>query len=496
MKKSIFLNFFLLIFLIYAGPANARPAPESFADLVAELSPAVVNISTSQLVESRMGGGFRGFPDEMFPPGHPFEQFQDFFNQFEGGRGGNGEGDGDEPRKEKLTSLGSGFIISKEGLIVTNHHVVADSEEITVTLNDESQYEAELVGSDAKTDLAVLRIIQEDKKIDFPFSKFGDSDNARVGDWVIAIGNPFNLGGTVTAGIISARARDINSGPFDDFIQTDAAINRGNSGGPLFDMDGKVIGVNSAIFSPSGGNVGIGFAIPTNLAEPIIKQLKEGKEIKRGWLGVKIQTVTKEIAESLGLKDEKGALVVDIIDASPAEDAGFEKGDVILEFDGKEIPTMRKLPRIVAETEVGKDVDVKVWRKGKMVTLEVDLGRLKEEKQEKPKLSMKKDGDEHKSAKEVLGMKVIKLEDKVRNKYEIDKALEGLLIVDIDQNSAAAQEGIRPGDIISEVNQEKVEDYQDIKKALDWAKKKGRESALFYIVRGAEGLFIALPIED
>lgn len=497
MKKLSILLIIVSLFVLNNSAVQARPAPDGFADLVEKLLPTVVNISTSQTVEHSIGGSggvqiFPEFPPEAFPPGHPFEQFRDFFDQFNG----NGNGDGDNVMKEKLTSLGSGFIISESGLVVTNYHVIANAEEITVTLHDESQYEAEVIGHDAKTDLAVLKIKHKGKPTKFSNVTFGDSDEARVGDWVIAIGNPFNLGGTVTAGIISARARDINAGPFDDFIQTDAAINRGNSGGPLFDLNGKVVGINSAIFSPSGGNVGIGFSIPSAMAEPIIRQLSQGKEIKRGWLGVKIQTVTEDIADSLGIETDKGALVVEVVKDSPAEKAGFEKGDIILEFDGKEIATMRRLPRIVAETEVSKKVDVLLIRKGKRKTIKVELGQLEDEEKEVPaSLSKKKEEESYETAEEILGMKVVAIDESTRAKYRLDDKANGLLIVAVDPSSVAAEKGIRRGDIISEVNQEKADEVDDINDAVRGAKNNKRNSVLLYITRGNEPIFVAIPIK-
>ena len=315
----------------------------------------------------------------QFPPGSPFEEFfKDFFErQRPGGNGDNDEG-GNRPTR-RVFSLGSGFVVDPSGIVITNNHVIAEADEITVIFSDNTRRKAEVLGRDAKTDLAVLQLKQEPGDGELPFVTLGDSDKSRVGDWVMAIGNPFGLGGSVTAGIISARSRNINAGPYDDFIQTDASINRGNSGGPLFNMDGEVIGVNTAIFSPSGGSVGIGFSIASNLAKPVIEQLREYGKTRRGWLGVRIQPVTDEIAESLALDEPRGALVASVFEPGPAAEAGFEPGDVILKFDGQEVPIVRALPRIVAETGIGKAVAVEVWRKGKMVTLSVKIGELKED---------------------------------------------------------------------------------------------------------------------
>ncbi|MEN8195899.1 MAG: Do family serine endopeptidase, partial [Pseudomonadota bacterium] len=356
--------------------AAARGAPDSFADLVETLQPAVVNVSTTQMMD---GGGNEGLEFE-FPEGSPF---RDFFDQFNRKRGEQ------EERPRRAQSLGSGFIIAAEGLVVTNNHVIEGADKITVTLVDDTTYDAELVGRDTKTDLALLKI-QADRE--FPFVSWGNSDKMRVGDWVIAIGNPLGLGGTVTAGIVSARQRDIRSGPYDDFLQTDAPINRGNSGGPLFDMNGNVIGINTAIYSQSGGSIGIGFAIPSNLADGVIDQLRNFGTTRRGWLGVQIQQVTDEIAESLGLKDARGALVAGVLDGSPAKAAKMKEGDVILKFDGRNVNESRKLPRIVADTAVGKAVKVVVWRAGDEITVTVTLGEL--EKFDEANLPADAPGDE------------------------------------------------------------------------------------------------------
>src|SRR5579863_7451899 len=374
----------LMVALLVPYAATAKAGPDGFADLAAKLLPAVVNISSTQTIKpdhsgSGGNGGNRanpGGPDlPQFPPGSPFEEFfKDFLdrNQRQGQ-----EQQQALPRQQ--TSLGSGFIIDPSGLVVTNNHVIDDADDITVTLQDDTNFKAEVVGRDTKTDLALLRI-KSSKPL--PAVKFGDSDQTRVGDWVMAIGNPFGLGGSVTAGILSARAREINAGPYDDFLQTDASINRGNSGGPMFNMDGDVIGINTAIYSPSGGSIGIGFAIPANLAQPIIDQIKQYGHARRGWLGVNIQSVSDEIAESLGLDRPKGALIASVRDGGPAQVAGIQPGDVVLTFDGKDVTDMRRLPRIVAETPIEKSVKVTVWRKRKETVLDVKVGELKEDTQQ------------------------------------------------------------------------------------------------------------------
>ena len=347
-----------------AAHASGGPGPDGFAELAARLLPAVVNVSTTQTIKKE------NIPDlPQFPPGSPFDEFfKDFMERQ--------KGQDNVPRK--VTALGSGFIIDPSGLIVTNNHVIDDADQITVILHDEQAFKAKIVGRDTKADLALLKIDAPNK---LPFVPLGNSDTARVGDWVIAIGNPFGLGGTVTAGIVSARARDINAGPYDDFIQTDAAINKGNSGGPLFNMRGEVVGINTAIFSPSGGSIGIGFSIPSNEAKPVLADLQKYGKTRRGWLGVRIQSVTPDIADSLGLKEQKGALIAGVTPNGPAEKAGIKTGDVIQTFDGKPVEDMRHLPRIVAETDIDKEVAVQLWRDGKSLTIKAKVGELPEEEQ-------------------------------------------------------------------------------------------------------------------
>src|SRR6202521_1714933 len=361
--------------ILTSAPALAR-GPDGIADVAEKVIDAVVNISTSQTVEAKNGPGAEGrgaMP--QLPPGSPFEEFFDDF--FKNRRGGPGGPKGGDLQPHKTNSLGSGFIIDTSGIVVTNNHVIADADEINVIMNDGTKIKAELVGVDKKTDLAVLKFKPPKPLVAV---QFGDSDKLRLGEWVIAIGNPFSLGGTVTAGIVSARNRDIASGPYDNYIQTDAAINRGNSGGPLFNLDGEVTGVNTLIISPSGGSIGIGFAVPSNTVGGVVDQLRQFKEVRRGWLGVKIQQVTDEIAESLGVKPTRGALVAGVIDDGPAKPAGIEPGDVVVTFDGKDIKEPKDLPKIVADTPVGKDVEVLIIRKGKEEKKTVKLGRLEDEK--------------------------------------------------------------------------------------------------------------------
>ena len=467
-----------LALLFWTQAAEARSAPDSFADLAAKLLPSVVNISTTQVIEGR------ATPDmPQFPPGSPFEDFfKEFFDRNQQ----------QNKRPRRATSLGSGFIISDDGFIVTNNHVIQDADEITVILHDDTRLPAKLIGRDAKTDLAVLKV--ESKKIKLHGVKLGDSGESRVGDWVVAIGNPFGLGGTVTAGIISARGRDINAGPYDDFIQTDASINRGNSGGPMFNLDGEVIGINTAIFSPSGGSVGIGFAIPSSTAKPVIAQLMKTGSVKRGWLGVHIQAVTEEIAETLGLKEAEGALVANVIEKSPAEAAGIKAGDVILKFDGKKVGEMRSLPKIVAETTVDEKVKVELWRDNGEKTLMVAVGELDEDAQVASRAAKSgKAGGGH--SVETLGLTLSALTDKVREQFKLAKDAKGVVVTKVVEDGPAAEKGVRPGDLIVEISQQEVSDPNQIKTKVDEARKAGRKSILI-LIEGQGGLrFVALRLD-
>ena len=363
---SIFLKKFfsylsiLILFILIIPPTNSRGTPETFSDLANELLPGVVNISTTQIIEDK----YNNTPQFQWPPGSPFEDmFRDFFDMERN----------NSPRKRNATSLGSGFVIDASGYIVTNNHVIGKADRIEVLFQDETKLEAELIGRDPKVDIAVLKVKPKKK---LKALKWGDSSKSKVGDWVLAIGNPFGLGGTVTAGIISAKSRDIRMGQYDSFIQTDASINKGNSGGPMFNMDGEVIGINSAIYSPSGGSVGIGFAIPSTMAIDVIEQLKKFGKTSRGWLGVRIQPVTEEIAEAYGLDGVRGALVASVENNSPSFKSGVKPGDIVLKFDGKDIKKDRDLPRVVATTKVGKNVELEIWRANRIVKLKVKLGEL------------------------------------------------------------------------------------------------------------------------
>lgn len=487
----------------------AQRGPDKIADVAETVIDAVVNISTSQRVEAanRPGSRRQERPGQnegpgqspQVPPGSPFEDFfKDFFENRRGGPGGpggqGGQGQGENRTPRRASSLGSGFVIDPSGLVVTNNHVIAEAEEIHVVFNDGARIKAEVVGRDPKTDIALLQI-----KPDKPLKavNFGDSDKVRLGEWVIAIGNPFSLGGSVSAGIVSARNRDIQSGPYDNYIQTDAAINRGNSGGPLFNLNGDVIGVNTAIISPSGGSIGIGFAVPSKVVMGVIEQLREFKEVRRGWLGVRIQQVTDDIAESLGLKQARGALIAGVDDKGPAKPAGIEAGDIVIKFDGRDIKEMRDLPRIVADTPVGREVEVIVLRKGKEEKKTVKLGRLEDAEKAKP-ASVQSDAkpDDKTVVKKALGLDLANISADLRKRFKIKDSVNGVVITGIDQNSAAAEKRLNAGDTIVEVAQEAVGTTDDFQKKVDKLKKDGRKLALL-LVANPEGelRFVTLGLQ-
>jgi serine protease Do len=472
-----------------ALPALATPTlargPESIADVAEKVIDAVVNISTTQSAEARSSQ----VPTPQLPPGSQFEEFFEEF--FKNRRSPDSQAPNRSPRR--VSSLGSGFVIDPSGIVVTNNHVIAEADEVTVIFNNGARLKAEVIGRDQKSDLAVLRV-----KSDTPLKavKWADSDRVRLGEWVIAIGNPFSLGGTVTAGIVSARNRDIQSGPYDNYIQTDASINRGNSGGPLFNLEGEVIGVNTAIISPSGGSIGIGFAVPSKTAMAVIDQLREFKEVRRGWLGVKIQLVTDEIAESLGVKPTRGALVAGVDDKGPAKPAGIEAGDVIVKFDGKDIKEMRDLPRIVADTTVGKDVEVLIIRKGKEEKKTVRLGRLEDPEKPQPAVARGGSTPEDKSVvQKSLGLQLSGISDDLRKRYKIKDSVKGVVITGVDAASVAADKRLVAGSVIVAIEQEQVSQPADVQNRVDALKKAGKKTALL-LVATAEGdmLFVALPI--
>ena len=480
--------------VLASAPAFAR-GPDGIADIAEKVIDAVVNISTSQTVEAKGGssGGDRGAMPQL-PPGSPFEEFfDDFFKNRRSGPGGGSKGGEAQPRK--TNSLGSGFIVDTSGIAVTNNHVIADADEINIIMNDGTKIKAELVGVDKKTDLAVLKFKPPAKPL--VAVKFGDSDKLRLGEWVIAIGNPFSLGGSVTAGIVSARNRDINSGPYDSYIQTDASINRGNSGGPLFNLDGDVVGVNTLIISPTGGSIGLGFAVPSKTVAGVVDQLRQFGELRRGWLGVRIQQVTDEIAESLNIKPARGALVAGIDDKGPAKPAGIEPGDVVVKFDGKDVKDPKDLSRVVADTAVGKEVDVVIIRKGKEESRKVTLGRLEDnEKVQQAAAKTKDDLAEKPVTQKALGLDLAALSKDLRTKYKVKESVKGVIVTGVDNGSDAAEKRLSAGDVIVEVAQEAVSNAADIKKRVDQLKKDGKKSVLLLVSNGEGELrFVALSVQ-
>ncbi len=467
--------------LLFGLPGVAAAAgPPDFADLAERMVPSVVNISSSQGPQA--GSGPR------LPPGSRMEEF---FREYFGQREQEPENEQRQQPQQPFVSSGSGFVISAEGHVVTNDHVINKASEITVTLSDGTELEARVVGRDPKTDVALLKVESET-----PLTPvvWGDSDTARVGNWVVAVGNPFGLGGTVTAGIISARGRDINAGPFDNFIQTDASINRGNSGGPLINMDGEVIGINTAIYTPTGGSVGIGFSLPANLARNVVAQLLQFGETRRGWLGVRIQTVTSDLAANLGLESATGALVASVVSGSPAAAAGIEIGDVILEFDGKPIETMRRLPRVVAETVIDKEVDVLLWRNGEEVHVGVTVGLLEEgevraeQPPPEPELPVQ-DVPE-------MGLTLSALTDELREKFEIGEEKQGVLVVAVAGGSTAAEKGLQAGDIIVEVGQQSVAAPGDVAARIADHRNEDKNTALLLLDRQGDLRFVAVRLAD
>jgi serine protease Do len=464
------------------APAYGKDAPSSFADLAAKLLPAVVNISSTQSVQARAGGPNQGPEVPLFPPGSPFEQFfKDFLNRNRpGGQGGQGGEAQPQQPERRMQSLGSGFIIDPAGLVVTNNHVIDGADEITVTLQDNTSLKATVVGRDETGDIALLRV-KPDKPL--PAVQFGDSDAERVGDWVLAIGNPFGLGGTVTAGIVSARGRDIRQGPYDDFIQTDAAINRGNSGGPLFNMDGEVIGMNTAIYSPSGGSIGIGFSIPANMVKAVVTQLKDFGHPRRGWLGVRIQQVTPDIAESLGLHETTGAMVAGVNDGGPADKAKIQNGDIILKFNGQDVKEMRALPRIVADSDVGKSVPVVLWRDGKEVTVQATLAEKPDDVQVAAATPDSKPAGEKPTEISGLGLKLAPITQELKDKFSLGADQKGVVITDVSPKGPAAERGLKPGDVVVEVQQGEVSTPADVQQKVDSVRKESRKSVLMLIQR-------------
>ena len=468
-------------------PALAQRAPESFAPLARELLPAVVNISTSKNITPRAG---RPNAPEMpqLPPGSPFEEFfRDFFNR----NRPPGQGEGPQQRQRRAQSLGSGFIIdAQEGIVVTNNHVIDGADEINVILQDKTSIRAELVGTDPRTDIAVLRIKHDKPLASVPF---GNSDQSEVGDWVIAIGNPFGFGGTVTAGIVSARGRDIGQGLYDDFIQTDASINQGNSGGPLFNMRGQVIGINTAIVSPSGVSAGLGFSIPSNMASRVVAQIREGGRVRRGWIGVNIQGVSDDIAEALRLPSGvRGALVARAQEDGPAAKAGIRSGDVIIRFNGVNVPEMRALPRIVADNTVGSAVPVVVWRDGKEETVTVTLGELPTDQRvaEAPSAPAAQRPVELAE----LGLKIAPISNELRERFNLKPEQRGVVIVEVASGSTAAERELRAGDVIVEVQQQRVNTPAEVQEQIERLRRQNRTVGLFAVESAAGQRFVPLRL--
>jgi serine protease Do len=461
----------LALSLAGAAPSAARAAPDSFADLAAQVSPSVVNITTSTTVAAPTDEG------PIVPEGSPFE---DFFKKF---------GNPNAPRgPQRSNALGSGFVVSEDGYIVTNNHVIEGADEISIEFFSGKTLDAKLIGTDPKTDIALLKV---ESDAPLPFVAFGDSNVMRVGDWVMAMGNPLGQGFSVSAGIVSARNREL-SGTYDDFIQTDAAINRGNSGGPLFNMDGEVIGVNTAILSPNGGSIGIGFSMASNVVSKVVQQLKDFGETRRGWLGVRIQDVTADVAEAMGLKDQKGALVTDVPDG-PAKDGGMLSGDVIVSFDGAPVGDTRELVRRVADADVGRGVRVEVQREGKTETLLITLGRREEAESTDTPAAEKT--PEAPASKDVLGMTLTVLTPEQITDLNLPQGTEGLVVTNIDETTEAYEKGLRAGDVITEAGQQKVTSVADLEARIAEAKDGGRKSLLLLIRRGADPRFVALSVE-
>jgi serine protease Do len=453
-----------------AGGADARDMPQSFAPLAKELSPAVVNISTTKEVDGAQG------PFSQLPEGHPLRRF---FDEFTGPQ---------QQRQRRMSSLGSGFIVDDDGVIVTNHHVVKQASEIRVILHDDTRVAAEVVGSDPKTDLAVLRI---DTDRDLTEVDWGNSETARVGDWTLAIGNPFGLGGSVTAGIISARGRDINAGPYSRFIQTDTAINRGNSGGPLFNMDGDVIGVNTAILSPSGGNVGVGFALPSRVARPIVSELRETGDVTRGWLGVSVQPLTRDLAAGLDLPREDGALVGSVSEGGPADRAGLQSGDVIVAVEGEPVENASKLAWRISQTDPGSEVRLTLYREGERIVRRVTLGELSEraavsqQPEQRAKLTQRS-----------LGVKLAAPKPRVLEEFDLPRGVDGAVVVAVARGGPAASRGLRPGDVIARVGQTPVEGPEMVHKLVRKALEQGADGIVTLIRRDNQAQYVSLPLAN
>jgi serine protease Do len=467
-----------------AAPNRAQlpetPFAELFAQLAGRVVGVVVNVSTQAPAPPPKTA-------QDTPQNAPGPSLDEFFRDFFGDKGAPGS-----PNGGRVASLGSGFIIDPSGLIVTNNHVIATAEQITVTLSDDTTFQAQVIGRDAVTDLALLKI---DAKTPLPAASWGDSGKVRVGDWVLAIGNPFGLGGTVTAGIISATARDIHSGPYDDYLQTDASINRGNSGGPMFNLAGEVIGINTAIYSPSGGSIGIGFAIPAALAQPIIEQLKATGKVERGWIGARIQPMTDDIAESIGLDKSRGAMVAAIDPGSPAAQAKLQPGDVILSYDGKPIDRSRQLPRLVAASQPEKPAKLTVWRDGKEYEVELKVAAL-DPNRPAPPPPPEPEKPKPPTAIDAFGLKLTKLTPELRKQFSLSDRAKGVVVLEVPQNSPAAAQGLRPGDLIVGVGHAPVASPEQVPQLAAAARKAGQKKVLVRVEREGNTRFVALPVVE
>ena len=472
-RLTLALGLGLALALSQAPQAFARAPTESFADLAEQISPSVVNITTSALVAAPAEGG------PIVPEGSPFEEF---FKEFQDRNGPGSQ----EPRRSE--ALGSGFVISSDGYIVTNNHVIEGADQISIEFFSGQRLDAKLVGTDTKTDIALLKVESPEP---LPFVTFGDSDAMRVGDWVVAMGNPLGQGFSVSAGIVSARGRELQ-GTYDDFIQTDAAINKGNSGGPLFNMDGNVVGVNTAILSPTGGSIGIGFSMASNVVSKVVAQLQQFGETRRGWLGVRIQDVTPDVAEAIGLADAKGALITDVPEG-PARDAGMLAGDVVQSFDGKPVDDTRDLVNRVADAPIGEAVEVIVLREGKQETLKVTLGRREDAEAESTPVAAAPAPEAAQA--EVLGMNLTPLTPEVAGELGLDASTTGLAVISVDEASEAYAKGLREADVITEAGQQKVVRLQDIEDRVTEAKEAGRKSLLLLVRRAGDPRFVALSLE-
>ena len=469
-RQFILTAFFVTIsFFLQTMVLDARGVPESFADLVEDVGSSVVNITTTTKVEAPV------VPRGVVPEGSPFEElFRDFQNP-----------NSPRQRPRNANALGSGFVISSDGFIVTNHHVINGADQITIEFNDGSFRDAVVIGSDENIDIALLKV---DSETTLEFVEFGDSDISRVGDWVMAMGNPLGQGFSVSVGIISARNREL-SGNYDDYIQTDAAINRGNSGGPLFNMDGEVVGVNTAILSPNGGSIGIGFSMASNVVEPVVKQLKEFGEVRRGWLGVSIGDLNQDMADALGMKEPSGSIVLEVYDG-PSKDAGLLASDVIVMFDNKEVSNSGELVRIVGDTTVGRTVDVIVLRQGERIKVRVKLGQRPTNKELNKQVAPLEPTKPNEDAIDGAGLS--ELTDSLREEYGIDPTISGVIIMSVDETSSAYENGLRKGDVITDVAQKPIGSVEEVEELVSSAKSEGRQSVLLLVRREGQPRFIVL----